>query len=527
MIEYLKKHWLPISILSSTLVAAVLRFVLLDNIPGILNRDEAALAYNALLLLETGRDEWQQQWPLLLKSFGDFKLAGYSYITMLLFSFLPEADWVVRLPSAIAGILLVPISFLLSKELLAEKWQAAVVSALVAITPVFIFYSRMAYEANVGLSLFAVVVFLLLKQTDSKRLLLDTIALLLLAISTVIYNTPLLLAPFLIPLIVLRRGWKHWKVWLFPTLGIFSISFLSTWLLSSAIAQKSGITIFDNPDIYHYYIEYRNALPDALLPLLGNRYAHYVTIVVPNFINSFLPNFMVFEGGQHPWHGLPQWGHVYFSVYLLGIVGLLRSLWKLLIRLWNERVIDHLHFSLMYLLVIGLAPAVVTVDAPHATRSLWFFLMWLLVAASGLQVITEYFRNKGKWILFVALSVLLWISTIHYSHDYILQYPEEYPTELQVGLDESVQKIQSSYPDANVAVVDPNGYAYILIAWYQRISPDYFWGTMKWKPADTARLRKGEQVGQYTFILEPDETLDQYDVLLQQESNTSWVIQEL
>ncbi|KKU82941.1 MAG: hypothetical protein UY10_C0019G0001, partial [Microgenomates group bacterium GW2011_GWA2_47_8] len=59
------------------LVLAIPRIWQLGILPLALNRDEAALAYNAVLLAETGKDEWGRSWPLALQSFGDFKLIGY------------------------------------------------------------------------------------------------------------------------------------------------------------------------------------------------------------------------------------------------------------------------------------------------------------------------------------------------------------------------------------------------------------------------------------------------------------------
>ena len=57
------------------LLGGVLRLMKFPAVPGGLNRDEAALGYNAFSLLETGKDEWGKQWPIVFRSFGDYKLA--------------------------------------------------------------------------------------------------------------------------------------------------------------------------------------------------------------------------------------------------------------------------------------------------------------------------------------------------------------------------------------------------------------------------------------------------------------------
>src|SRR3990172_6192442 len=87
-------------------VAFLQRFWQVGQLPATLNRDEAAVAYNAFLLSETGKDEWGRSWPVALESFGDYKLPGYSLVLMPFFKLLGLNDWVVRLPSVIAGTVL-------------------------------------------------------------------------------------------------------------------------------------------------------------------------------------------------------------------------------------------------------------------------------------------------------------------------------------------------------------------------------------------------------------------------------------
>ena len=58
-------------------LSAVLRLYSLDEFPSGLNADEAAIGYNAYSLLRTGRDEHGNAWPIVFKSFGDYKPGGY------------------------------------------------------------------------------------------------------------------------------------------------------------------------------------------------------------------------------------------------------------------------------------------------------------------------------------------------------------------------------------------------------------------------------------------------------------------
>ena len=50
--------------------------------PPCFNSDEAAVGYNAYSILKTGEDEYGNFMPLRLKSFGDFKMPVYSYLSV-------------------------------------------------------------------------------------------------------------------------------------------------------------------------------------------------------------------------------------------------------------------------------------------------------------------------------------------------------------------------------------------------------------------------------------------------------------
>src|SRR5512136_2620481 len=50
-------------------VAAGLRFAHLEQVPPSLHVDEAVNGYEAYSLLETGRDEWGNAWPITIRAF--------------------------------------------------------------------------------------------------------------------------------------------------------------------------------------------------------------------------------------------------------------------------------------------------------------------------------------------------------------------------------------------------------------------------------------------------------------------------
>ncbi|MBI2008486.1 hypothetical protein HYS82_02410, partial [Candidatus Amesbacteria bacterium] len=143
---------MPLKYLFLILISGfALRIAFISDFPPSLNWDEVSLGYNAYSLLKTGRDEWGIALPTIFRAFGDFKLPGYIYADVPFVSVLGLNPLSVRLPSIIAGTLLIILIYLLSRKLSAPPLLA---SLLAAISPWSLFLSRVAVEANLGIFLF-------------------------------------------------------------------------------------------------------------------------------------------------------------------------------------------------------------------------------------------------------------------------------------------------------------------------------------------------------------------------------------
>src|SRR3990167_3084838 len=103
MQKYKNKY---IALLFIILLSVFLRFYKLGSYPA-LNADEAAIGYNAFSLLETGKDEHGNPWPVHFQSFNDYKPGLYFYIVLPFVKFLGLNEWAVRIPGAFLGTLTV------------------------------------------------------------------------------------------------------------------------------------------------------------------------------------------------------------------------------------------------------------------------------------------------------------------------------------------------------------------------------------------------------------------------------------
>jgi 4-amino-4-deoxy-L-arabinose transferase-like glycosyltransferase len=509
-----------------TCVGFLLRIWSTNSVPAILNRDEAALAYNALLLKETGKDEWSRAWPLALESFGDYKLPGYPYLLVVFFTLFGTSDMIVRLPSVLAGTALILLTYFFIIKILKQDEKLGVLgSILVALQPVFFFYSRIGFEANVALTLFISSIFLFL---SSKKILAHFAGAVLLLIAVFTYNTPLILLPFLIPVFIWWKRVKNWREWIVPVASSILICIVGFASLASLAKQKSGITIFSDESTWMESVQFYNQYQGITQKILGNRAVFYGTKIVENYLQSFSPEFLIVRGGSHPWHTLPGFSHFYWITYILAGIGIVASIWSITQHLLRKKITEvKTQLILLYLLLVSLLPAVVTVDAPHATRSLFFFNTLVLFTVVGVKKLQEFAssRNSLKF-LYLVVGIILVLESGSYFSAYFSRYPRQSADILHGGFTEALTQARQKDPGP-IAIIDGDGYQYILAAWYGNVRPDVFFQTVQKHLPDKIGFRYGYKVDNYRFIVHIADRFPEEKTVIEWDDTThSWQIRE-
>jgi len=515
----------------------VTRFYRLDSRPPILNADEASIAYNAYLLLETGHDEWQQRWPLVLKAFGDQKIGGYTYLTVVSFWLLGVSELAVRVPVAVAGVISVVVTGWLVWKWSNRRGLALIVMALMTIQPVFIWYSRVAFEATVSLLLILVLLGLLygdwsvltnkIKSRVVRALAWVSYWLIMVVLgfgSVFFYNAPLVLLPFLVLPLPVWKGWRNWRAWLAPVALVMSVWVVALWSFAGLTAQKSQITIFSDAQIAAAYPSFRTQFDSPVVQkILGNRYVYYGLLLGERFVASFDPAFLMTNQGGHPWHSFPESGYLTWPVYILGWWGVFLSVREIaLVRRWRLLAEPELRSKLLWLYfgLIALLPSIITVNAPHATRTIMFFVVWAVFAGIALEWLAELALGLSQWLIErgwrigrVSLRMVVYVILMSGVAAIVVWPSGQYlqtvllsdlnPVEwggLRVGYEEVLNQFELDHPSEVVTVADLQGFLYITTAWYLRLSPEEFWSTVERQPADTVGFTYGSAVGRYRFV---------------------------
>lgn len=169
-----------------------------ENPPGFYI-DESSIAYNALSVARSGRDEHGEAWPLYFRAFGDYKNPTYVYLLAAVFKVTGPSIAAARLLSAALGAAAaLPLGWLALK--LSGRGEAgAVVACSALLTPWLYESSRLVFEVA-AYPLVCVLFLLALRRASGRERwgASDVSALAVtLALLTYTYSTGRLFAPLL------------------------------------------------------------------------------------------------------------------------------------------------------------------------------------------------------------------------------------------------------------------------------------------------------------------------------------------
>jgi hypothetical protein len=176
------------------------------SLPPGLNEDEASSAVDASSLYRFGVDRNGVSYPVYMISWGSGQNAFNAYAMIPFIALGGLSPFTIRLPALLAGILALPLVYLIGKRTAGEDFGLAAMF-LLAISPWHILASRWGFEGNLLPFVFAAGYLLLLKSTQDKRWLIA--AMLLMGLCFYIYGPAYAAVPLFLLLalpILVRSG---------------------------------------------------------------------------------------------------------------------------------------------------------------------------------------------------------------------------------------------------------------------------------------------------------------------------------
>ncbi len=422
------------------ILAFFLRFNKATEDPPALNWDEVSIGYNAYSVLKTGKDEWNQSFPIHFKAYGEYKLPVQVYISIPGIYFFGLNELGVRITPVVYGTLTVLIMFFLGYELFGSLLAGLIAAFLLGISPWHIQLTRASFESSLAVFWVVLGIWFLVKGfKDHKWFIFSMIPF---ALSVFTYNSARIFTPlFLISvLLIYRKKFLEYKKAVLISLLVFIVLLvpLAPFLLSGErSARYKLVSITDDPGLIPRINENRgrSTLPQPLSRLVHNKITYVAFNFSRNYLAHFTPQFLFISGAPHKQHNVQNMGELYlFQVpfLFLGLFALFRfkNRFKELLLAW---------------VLLAFIPVAVTNDSiPHALRTLIAVPFYQLITALGFVFSLKWLKklsNLMKIVLGGILFVVIVISLIYYLYQYYRVYPLAYSRDWQYGYKQVVDYI--------------------------------------------------------------------------------------
>jgi len=486
----------------------LLRVWKLNEFPAGLNADEAAIGYNAYSLIETGKDEFGNAWPINFQSFNDFKPGLYFYLVLPLVKILGLNEWSVRLPSAILGGLSLLLVYGLVYEIFKEKHEktilALISSLILAVSPWSLHFSRGGWETNTALffMLAGVYFFLLGINKNAKYYLLSVISI---SLSMFTYHSARVVSPLLISgaILLFRKNisFKANKKYLSASIlvGIFFMVILLKSMTGQAGSSRfSGVGIFADQGPFWRVNELRgqHSNPFSVFPkVVHNKYFEYAVLFFDNYLRHFSGNYLFVTGDEIQRNRIPETGQFFLLLFPFLVLGTVFSI---------KNIKDNGFKLIFWWLIVSPVASSLTFQSPHAIRSLNMVIPLTIIISCGIFDFSKYIFDKfpktiSKISLIIFISLLSWFFFL-YLHQYYVHYPQKYPYAWEYGFSPLADYLKNNYKKYDkVYITNRYDQPYILLAFYLRYPPSEFQKQAKLNERDRFGFSTVESFANFHF----------------------------
>lgn len=471
----MKKYLLPLILL----LAFVLRFYKLVQIPTGFTMDEAAHGYTAYSILKTGKDEWGKFLPINPRSVGDYKLPLYEYLSIPFISLLGLNELSVRLPSAILGVLAVWVTYLFVKELFKDseaEYLALISSLFLAISPWHIGLSRGAFEMSFPAFLVPLGLWLFLKGKENSKYL--SFSALVFGVSLFSCHSNRYFIPFVIGTVLIfdkKEILKNLNKYFLPTaifLIFFGLNLLS--IFSGGNTRVSDIGIFSPTDKWQSLADRQFEARTLGLPAIVERvFNNKLTFVANSFYKDFLGyfslEFLFSKGASEATYGMIPGRGV---LYLFELPLILFAIWQIL---KNK---DKKMLLILVLLLLAPLPAAIAKGERAGGRAGTMLPFVQIISAYGAVWLMSWIKTnfKNRYLLAKALFfVVVTLFLVFFLEDYFYHSPVQTAPAMSYGWKEAMEYISSTEDKYEKILISRRfSEPQVAIAFYKKWNPVNF-----------------------------------------------------
>lgn len=457
------------------ILALVLRSYHVTSKPHDLYVDEVAIGWNAYSILKTGKDEYGVTLPLSFRSYGDYKLPVYIYLTTISEALLGKNALAVRLPAVLLGTFTVVVFMELLRLLTRSPHYSLLGGLLLAISPWHLHFSRAGFEATASLLFVLLGMYLILLDLEGKKRTLYW-GLFCLIIALYTYHTPRLLVPLklltvylLFPKQMANAFLRRKSIIILPLLFLITLPFISH------AFSPSGLMRFQSES-------FLGDEPYEIVKNVEETTQWATSQLAKNYLVHFSLDFLFFAGDGIGRHSVRELGQTYLwqlPFFLLGLIVCLK----------NPTRTNRLFLAWLF---ISPMATIFTRPTPHALRSLPEVIPLTHFVVVGILQVKEKLKAH-KRLAFMALALIAYNMAL-YLHIYYVHYPDRSSPDWQGGYKEAIEYAtthEREYQNIAFSKSFVRGYAFLYF--YGNFDP---WVLQK----ETARELG---FGKYRFVDDP------------------------
>ena len=443
------------------ILAGFLRLVSLSSFP-YFNQDEAGLGYDAYSILKTGRDHWGSSFPLVLRSFGDFKMPLYSYLAIPSVALFGLNEFAVRFPGAIFGSLAIIVTYYLALELgrphfakasrgelgklgkkVKPEYFALLTAMLLAASPWHIMLSRGAFEANLTSFFLPLGVLGFLKGLKKPSwLYLSSLAF---GLNMFSYHSARIVTPliFVFLLLLFRKDFsKIASKFKWRFLIIFGLFLMATSLtfFQGAGTRAQDLSVFkgalEEAAPRRLAIE-ESGVPPIIARLFQNKFRIASERFVSNYFQYYSPRFLLTDGASGATYGMiPGIGviHWFSGIFLVGFT---IFLWK------NRRTLYKGVWLIVFWIIIAPIPAAFAAGVGYAGNRAAVVMPVLQIAIGTgavylYSILRNYYPTKFTKHIIVTSTFILVFTVVIFTDLYFGKYSSEIGSSTSYGIKDAV-----------------------------------------------------------------------------------------
>lgn len=481
----------------------MLRIAFLNSIPAGFTPDEASFGYDAYSIIHTGSDQWGNIMPLTLKSFGDYKMPLYAYLSIPNILLFGLNEFSTRLLNVLLGSLAIVVTYLLTKKLTQNENVSLLAALMLAISPWHIPMSRGAFEANLTTFFMPLMLLLIIKAKKNPKYLYW--AVLAGGLNIFTYHAARLITPiiFLVGIVfyldISKSNLKKYA----KQFALFSVFFtLAAYTyLNGAGSRAATVGIFSilGDAGNKRYEAVILGIPDIIARVFNNKVIYFFQVFSSNYLSYFSPQFLFNHGPAESTYGMVPGRGVLYLFEILALLGFL---------FWLARTkIEKTYHPILIWLFAAPIPAALTIGPGYAANRAIIMLPALTIcSAIGLYFVYEQL-SKLKFLspnlVKTGIAFTIMISFLNFSEDYYIHQQATGAPAMIYGVKQALTQTQGS---SRIVISKKISEPHIYVAFYNQINPkNYQQAINSW----------GFDEGDYNWVDQiPDYSLGKYEFKL-------------